>query len=174
MSFLVFPAGPSDAEALARVHVTSWRETYRGLLPDAFLARMSEAGYARRFARSLTHPRPDEVTLVAAERSGIVGYAAGGASRSGAAGEAEVATLYILRAAQGRGLGGQLMASAARALAAQGATSLMISVLRDNIRARGFYEHLGGEAQAPRREPGPGGQLLYEVAYRWPDIRTLT
>ena len=42
MSFVVFPAGPSDAEELARVHVTSWRETYRGLLPDAFLARMSE------------------------------------------------------------------------------------------------------------------------------------
>jgi ribosomal protein S18 acetylase RimI-like enzyme len=174
VSFLVFPAGPSDAEALARVHVTSWRETYRGLLPDAFLARMSEAGHARRFARSLTYPRPDEVTLVAADRSGIVGYAAGGASRSGVAGEAEIATLYILRAAQGRGLGGRLMADSARALAAQGATSLMISVLRDNIRARAFYEHLGGEAQAARQEPGPGGQLLYEVAYRWPDIRTLT
>ena len=174
MSFLIFPAGPSDAEDLARVHVTSWRETYRGLLPDAFLARMSEAGYARRFARSLLHPRPDEVTLVAAERQGIVGYAAGGKSRSGAEGEAEIATLYILRTAQGQGLGERLMAGAARALAAQGATSLVISVLRDNIHARGFYEHLGGDADAPRREPGPGGQLLYEVAYRWPDIRDLT
>jgi ribosomal protein S18 acetylase RimI-like enzyme len=174
LSFLVFPAGPSDAEALARVHVTSWRETYRGLLPDAFLARMSEAGYARRFGRSLRDPRPDEVTLVAADRGGIVGYAAGLKSRSGAEGEAEIATLYILRAAQGQGLGGRLMADTARALAAQGATSLMLSVLRDNIRARRFYEHLGGEPQAPRREPGPGGQLLYEVAYRWPDIGTLT
>jgi ribosomal protein S18 acetylase RimI-like enzyme len=174
VSFLVFPAGPSDAEALARVHVTSWRETYRGLLPDAFLARMSEAGYARRFARSLTHSRPNEVTLVAADRSGVVGYAAGGPSRTGAKDEAEIATLYILRAAQGHGLGGRLMADTARALAVQGARSLMISVLRDNIRARGFYEHLGGVAEAPRREPGPGGQLLYEVAYRWADIRTLT
>jgi ribosomal protein S18 acetylase RimI-like enzyme len=173
LSFLVFPAGPSDAEALARVHVTSWRETYRGLLSDAFLARMSEAGYARRFARSLTHPGAGEVTLVAADRTGIVGYAAGGASRSGVRDEAEIATLYILRAAQGQGLGARLMADTARALAAQGAASLMISVLRDNVRARGFYEHLGGEPQTPRREPGPGGQLLYEVAYRWPDIRTL-
>ncbi len=173
MSFLVFPAGPSDAEALARVHVTAWRETYRGLLPDAFLARMSEAGYARRFARSLLHPKPDEVTLVAASRYGIVGYAAGGKSRSGAEGEAEIATLYVLRSAQGQGLGARLMADTARALAAQGAGALVISVLRDNIPARGFYEHLGGVAEAPRREPGPGGQLLYEVAYRWEDIRSL-
>lgn len=50
----------------------------------------------------------------------------------------------------------------------------MVSVLRDNIRARGFYEHLGGQAEQPRQEPGPGGGLLFEVAYRWPDIRALT
>ncbi len=173
MGFLIFPAGPSDAEDLARVHVTSWRETYRGLLPDPFLARMSEAAHARRFARALIRPQAGEATLVAADRYGISGYAAGGPSRSGATGEAEVATLYILRAAQGRGLGGRLMAGMARVLAAQGATSLMISVLRENIRARGFYEHLGGEPEAPRQEPSPGGGLLYEVTYRWPDISRL-
>jgi ribosomal protein S18 acetylase RimI-like enzyme len=152
--------------------VTSWRETYRGLLADAFLARMSEPGFARRFRRALTDPG-DSITLAAADRYGLVGYAQGGASRRGAPGEAEVATLYVLRQAQGQGLGGRLMSETARALAAQGATSLMISVLRDNIRARGFYEHLGGAPEAARQEPGPGGGLLYEVAYRWRDIREL-
>jgi ribosomal protein S18 acetylase RimI-like enzyme len=173
LSFVVFPAGPSDAEELARVHVTSWRETYRGLLPDAFLARMSEPGFARRFRRALSAPG-DGVTLAAADRYGLVGYAQGGASRWKTPDEAEIATLYVLRRAQGHGLGGRLMTETARALAAQGATSLRISVLRDNIRARGFYEHLGGEPEAARQEPGPGGRLLYEVAYRWPDIRTLS
>jgi ribosomal protein S18 acetylase RimI-like enzyme len=172
LSFVVFPAGPSDAEEMARVHVTSWRETYRGLLADAFLARMSEPGFARRFRRTLNEPG-DSVTLVAADRYGLVGYAQGGPSRRGVPGEAEVATLYLLRQAQGQGLGARLMSQTARALAAQGATSLMISVLRDNLRARGFYEHLGGEPEAARQEPGPGGRLLFEVAYRWRDIRSL-
>ena len=172
MSFVIFPAGPSDAEEMARVHVTSWRETYRGLLPDAFLARMSEPGFARRFRRALTNPG-DAVTLAAADRYGLVGYAQGGASRRGVPGEAEIATLYLVREAQGAGLGRRLMIETARALAAQGATSLMISVLRDNLRARGFYEHLGGEPEAARQEPGPGGRLLFEVAYRWSDIRAL-
>ena len=177
MSFVVFPAGPTDAEDLARVHVTSWRETYRGLLSDAFLARMSEPGFARRFGRDLADAKRG-VTLAAADRYGLVGYAQGGPSRRGVpggerGGEAEIATLYVLRHAQGQGLGAQLMRETARALAAQGATSLLISVLRDNIRARGFYEHLGGVPEAARREPGPGGQLLYEVAYAWPDIAAL-
>lgn len=171
---MVFPPGPTDAEDLARVHVTSWRETYTGLLPAAFLARMSEAGHARRFQRALTHPGQNDVTLAAADRYGLVGYAGGGPSRRSRPGEAEIAVLYVLRAAQGSGVGSRLMRETARALAAEGAASLMISVLRDNIRARGFYEHLGGQPDPPRQEMGPGGALLYEVAYRWPDITALT
>ena len=178
LTYLVFPAGPSDAEDLARIHVASWRETYRGLLADAFLARMSEPGFTRRFRRALTNPG-SSITLAAADRYGLVGYAQGGPSRRDTAslangGEAEIATLYVLRQAQGQGLGARLMTETARALAANGASSLMISVLRDNIRARGFYEHLAGEPETPRQEPGPGGPLLYEVAYRWRDIGTLT
>src|ERR1700712_2862286 len=67
LSFVVFPAGPSDAEDLARVHVASWRETYRGLLADAFLARMSEPGFTRRFRRALSDPGTG-LTLAAADR----------------------------------------------------------------------------------------------------------
>jgi GNAT superfamily N-acetyltransferase len=170
---VIFPPGPADAEALARVHVTSWRETYKGLLPDAFLARMSEPGFARRFAREMT--RADApLTLAAADRFGLVGYASGGPSRRGVAGEAEIAVLYVLRTAQGRGVGRELLTRAARALRDQGHTSLMISVLRENFHARGFYEHLGGQAEPARREPGPGGTMLWEIAYRWADIRQVT
>jgi ribosomal protein S18 acetylase RimI-like enzyme len=165
-SYVILPAGPADAEALARVHVASWRETYAGLLPDAFLARMSEAGYSRRFRRELTQPGPHDVTLAALNPYGVFGYVAGGPSRAGVEGEAEINTLYLLRAAQGRGVGRRLLVGAVRALAAQGARSLVISVLRDNARARAFYEHLGGLADEPRLEPGPGGQV-WEVRYRW-------
>jgi ribosomal protein S18 acetylase RimI-like enzyme len=171
--FVVFPAGPADAEDLARVHVQSWRETYKGLLPDAYLARMSETAHARRFAHALMKPGPDDVTLAAADRWGLVGYVQGGPSRRRLADEAEVATLYLVRRVQGRGLGGRLLVGAARALASRGARSLVISVLRDNVGARGFYEHLGGEAEPARLEPGPGGGSYHEVAYRWADIRTL-
>lgn len=172
-SVLIVPAGPADAEALARVHVRSWREAYRGLLPDAYLARMSEADFSRRFRRALTNPAAGEMTLIALTRQGPVGYAQAGPSRARIPGEGEVATLYVLRQAQGRGLGRRLLAASARTLAAEGAASLAISVLRDNIAARGFYEHLGGEAEPARLERGPGGALLHEVVYRWRAIERL-
>lgn len=110
---VIFPAGLEDALALAQVHVTSWRETYRGLLPDSFLDRMSVPVNTRRFAKSIISPAEHEITLAAADRDGIVGYAAGGPSRARLAGEAEVTTLYLLRAHQGHDLGRRLLTAAA-------------------------------------------------------------
>lgn len=172
--FLIFPAGPTDAAALARVHVESWRETYAGMLSAAWLGRLSLEGHAGRFARTLSKPGPDDVTLMAADPWAAVGYAQGGRSRRGVPGEAEIMTLYLLRAAQGQGLGRRLLTSTARALAAQGARSLVISVLHDNVPARGFYGHLGGQAEPARRERGPDGGVHLEVAYAWPDIASVT
>jgi ribosomal protein S18 acetylase RimI-like enzyme len=170
LAFVIFPAGPQDAAELAAVHVAAWRETYRGMLPDAYLDGMETGPHARRFARSLS--ANEELVLAAADRDGLVGYVAGGPSRRWRDHEAEVTTLYLLRRAQGRGLGRGLLQGAARALAAQGARSLTITVLRDNLRARGFYEHLGGTPEPARAERGPGG-VTYEVSYRWPDIAAL-
>lgn len=171
--FVIFPAGPSDDEDLGRLHIVTWRETYKGLLPDAFLSAMNEAAHTRRFRLALLKRESDEVILAAADRRGLIGYAQAMPSRERRPGEGEIATLYVRRAAQRAGVGRALVKACARALAARGSTSLMISVLRDNLPARTFYEHLGGRADAPRPEPGPGG-VLYEVAYRWSDISILT
>jgi ribosomal protein S18 acetylase RimI-like enzyme len=90
----------------------------------------------------------------------------------GRAADAEVFTLYVLRAAQGAGVGRALLTAAARVLQAEGATSLMLFVLTSNERARGFYERMGGEAFAEVASHG-WGEGLTETAYRWPDIAAL-
>lgn len=173
MTYLVFPAGPTDAADLARVHVAAWRETYPGMLPPAYLAGMSEPAHERRWDRNLAYPGADEIILAAGDARGLVGYAAAGPSRRKLAGEGEIYTLYLLKRAQGHGLGRRLLSDTARALHAHGATSLLISVLKENHAARAFYEHLGGAPDAPRAERGPGGGQVFEVAYLWPDIRTV-
>ena len=86
-----------------------------GLLPDAYLARMSEEAHARRFARMLVQPGPDDLTLAAGDRWGLVGYAQGGPSRRKVPGEAEVATLYVLRGAQGHEQGQEMFDGRVRA-----------------------------------------------------------
>src|SRR5690606_11628241 len=123
--------------------------------------------------RGLLRADPDEVVLATGDRGGLVGYACAGPSRRKLAGEAEIYTLYLLKRAQGVGLGRRLLSDSARALHARGFSSLMISVLAANAPARAFYERLGGAPEPPRTERGPGGGLVQEVAYLWPDIRTV-
>jgi len=167
-------AGPGDAAELGEVHVTSWRQTYPGLLPQTYLAAMNPHLHARRWRHQLTRAKSSEVVLVAEGPRGLIGYCAGAVTaRQAEAADAEVFTLYLIKSAQGIGLGRRMLASMARVLAAQGATSLRLWVLNGNRPARGFYERLGGLAVQERSVSGWGGGLK-ETAYRWDDIRTLT
>ncbi len=173
LDYVIAPAGPADAASLGRVHVRAWRETYPGLLPQAALNRMNAEVHARRFRHELTRARPGQATLIAEDAAGGVGYASGAVlTGDGQGANAEVFTLYVLRAAQGVGVGRALLTATARVLKAEGATSLMLFVLSRNEAARRFYEHLGGEAFAEVASRG-WGQGLTETAYRWRDIRVL-
>ncbi len=167
----IVAAGPSDAGDLARVHVRAWRETYRGQLPDAYLARMSPPLHARRWRHQLTRAAAGDVVLAAESAEGLVGYC--GAHLLDGTDRGEVSTLYVLRSAQRRGLGRRLLGGAARVLAASGACALDLWVLNGNTPADAFYAHMGGVAVGERAVRGWGGGLR-ETLYRWSDISDLT
>ena len=171
---VILTAGPGDAVALAEVHVRSWRETYKDILPDAYLARMSVASHAKRWSQHLLRRRSQGVVIVAEAPGGLVGYCAGELLTGAPGGvEAEIQTLYLLRAAQSMGNGRRLLRAASRVLEAQGAGSLLIWVLNENRRARRFYDHLGGVVAAERAVRG-WGESLRETAYVWSEIAALT
>ncbi|HUO11382.1 MAG TPA: GNAT family N-acetyltransferase [Caulobacteraceae bacterium] len=173
LDYAIAPAGPADAEELGRVHVRAWRETYPGLLPQAYLNRMSPKLHARRFHQELMRAKAGQVTLVAESAEGAVGYAhAALLSGEGRSADAEVQTLYVLRSAQRAGVGRGLLSACARVMRAQGAGSLMLFVLTGNEPARRFYERLGGEAFAEVASHG-WGEAVTETAYRWADIGVL-
>ena len=82
--------------------------------------------------------------------------------------------IYVLPAAQGQGHGRALIGECARALAAEGMTSMLIWVLRENRIGRGFYERLGGTVVREKPlEEFPGAEDHIEVAYGWKDTRPL-
>lgn len=169
LTYAIAPAGPADAAALARVHVKSWRETYEGILPSAFLDRMSVALHERQWRHRLMSTR--EATLAAEGHRGLVGYVSAQRTRGRTQrDEAEIATLYLLRSAQGTGLGRALFIAGARVMAARGAGALVLWVLRDNLNARGFYERLGGVVDRAGEE-FVGGSVVPSVRYRWPDLK---
>ncbi len=58
-------ADPSDAGAIARVHVDTWRTAYAGILPAAFLAGLSFAEREAMWSQALTADRPTTCMVVA-------------------------------------------------------------------------------------------------------------
>jgi len=165
MVSLVRPAEIDDAAAIARVHVAAWRTTYRGLLPDDFLASLDALRYEERWKRTLSE-RSDRV-YVAEDIDGLVAFASGGHERAGETGySGELYAIYVLREAQGRGHGRRLVQAVAGGLREMGLTDMIVWVLRDNRSARDFYEKLGGVFV--RSQPITiGSALLQEVAYGW-------
>jgi GNAT superfamily N-acetyltransferase len=162
-------ARQEDASAIAHVHVDSWRSTYRGIVPEGFLAEMSYEDFEDRWRGWLKNVGEPRLAYRVAELpSGrIVGFASGGPRHGPLYTDyaGELYTLYLLREHQRVGIGQRLLGSVARGLAEGGTYSLLAWVLACNP-SRGFYEAVGGELLGSQ-EIEIGGARLEEVAYGW-------
>lgn len=163
-------ADPADAPGLAVVHVDTWRTAYPGIVPAQLLAGLSyersEARWREHFARI-----SDRGFVYVAEDAGrIVGQTSGGAERDGMVGyDGELYGLYVLAMYQRQGVGRALMLTVARRLAADGFKTMLLWVLEQNVKARAFYEALGG-VRVSQKSITIGGAELIDVAYGWPDL----
>jgi len=160
-------AGPEDAAAIATVHCQAWRETYRGMLPDAMVDGLGPEEAETKWALRLAPESSDEVFL-ATDRAGTpLGFASGKPSDEPTAPDAGLLdTLYLLRAGQGLGLGRRLLARVADGLTAAGFETMIVVVHADNP-AAAFYAAMGAE-RLLARERLFRGHRCPEILYRWP------
>jgi GNAT superfamily N-acetyltransferase len=168
---LVRTATSQDVETIARIHVDSWRATYRGIVPDAVLDALSYADHAERWVLRVA----DEecITLVAEKEEGIIaGFVMGGDERTGDPDyTAELYAIYLDPTQLRRGAGTRLVRSLAQALRDRGHRTLLVWVLAANP-ARHFYAALGGSF-VREATITIGGMELPEFAYGWRDLDRL-
>jgi len=166
---MIRPADVDDAPAIARVHVASWRSTYRTLLSADFLESLTEAAYRDRWRRFISE-RSSRVYVVEEGSRDVVGFASGGRERAGEDGyRGELYAIYLLDSFQRRGYGRELLRAVVGGLSEMGLEDMIIWVLRDNRPARDFYERLGGVYV--RTQPITIGSVtLEEVSYGWPRL----
>ncbi len=167
-------ANCDDAAGVARVHVDSWRTTYRDILPADFLATLSYQQRKRRWITSLCTEQSREFVYVAEDQAGqIVGFASGGPQANsdidGYSGE--LYAIYLLETHQRGGLGRQLALAVAGQLAQLGFHSMIVWVAEGNP-ARAFYERLGGQPLGSKPIE-LGGTTINQFAYGWPDTASL-
>jgi GNAT superfamily N-acetyltransferase len=173
-SMIVREATQNDVSAIAKVHVDTWRTTYRGIVPDEHLANLSYERRANGWYQILNQaPEDGNFTYVVEEESGeIIGFASGGIERTGdPVYKGELTAIYIRQKHQGKGIGRCLARAVAERLYRSGINSMLVWVLVNNSACQ-FYSALGGKT-VREKELEIGGKPLIEVAYGWIDTVTL-
>jgi len=170
--FHIRPATVEDSDAIGRIHVDAWRETYRDLVPDEILDNLSAERRAAQWRAGLSRTHRSNAVFVAEhEADGIVGFGAVGRARDLSLGcDGEIYALYVLQSAQGLGIGRALMRILATALLDEGSKSMCLWVLTSNANATAFYRYLGGMMAGQRSEEADGW-VCHESAYVWRDLK---
>lgn len=167
MQSLIRPAVLADAPSIAHVHVQSWHETYRGLIPDAVIDGKSTEKRKAQWARGLVDG--SRTTLVAERGDEVVGLISAIPDDEC---DALLQTLYVLRKAHRVGIGRQLLQRLAAALVARGMQSMRLYVLKENPAVQ-FYERMGAVLVREQDAPHDIGSGIRDYVFAFWDLRDL-
>ena len=166
MDIIIREATTADVEAIARIHVDSWRAAYRDIIPPEIIEGRTLEQRIRQWQGIIDAAGSNgswvQVALVAGEVIGFVSSKSSGDPDSDGAGE--VSAIYVAPRHWRGGAGTALLHSALGALRGAGFREATLWVVEDNVRARAFYERQGwapdGTGQAL------GNTTIVEVRYR--------
>ena len=137
---------PADAALMARLGPETFTETFGHLYTPENLAAFLTVHSEENWLAELSDPRFS--VRLAEEEGAAIGFAKLGPPSlpfEVKGPTAELRQLYVLRAWQGAGVAGELMAWVLAEARNRGAAQLYLSVFVDNRRARRFYARYGFE-----------------------------
>jgi ribosomal protein S18 acetylase RimI-like enzyme len=159
-------ASVEDSPAIARVHVSTWQRTYRGIVAQGYLDQLSVANREQMWAE--VFGRGSWEILVAEIRDDIVGFISFGKSRNDEPAVHDVGEIYAIYVAASHwstGLGRALWEAALARLHELGFARLSVWVLAANEKAIRFYERMGCS-------PSAGSETLVEIGgQKLPELR---
>jgi len=127
----------SDVDSIAYVHVTSWQETYTGLLDDSVIGNFDIENRKKMWSSFLQKEMSSQRVYVAVHSDKIVGIA----SWSVTSDHVELVTLYVLSEFQHQGIGTGLFRQVENN-ATEREKPLIVWVLEGNNSVV-FYEKMG-------------------------------
>jgi len=157
-------AEAADAQAIAAVHLASWREAYAGVLPQKYLATLDVAERKKQWDHILASEGTR--TWIAATPERLYGFASLGDSRDedSTRGDLELYAIYVDPVAWGHGVARDLIRTLLDEVPSR--TTVSLWVLADNARAQHFYRRHGFWPDGVERREEIGGTDVTEVRYR--------
>lgn len=182
-TFSIRPANIYDCPALGDILVSANEDTFRGLVPDKSLEwtpEQSAHNWKRSFRDDGLLKEGEYIIVAETEKDGVVGFAMlGETSPTDTASQPidekfthELVSIQVAPKWQGQGIGRLLVGQVASEVQAQGATSLLVRVLRENPN-RAFYERLEAVQLATQPYDWDGFKTKLLI-YGWDDITQLS
>lgn len=166
MAFTIRSAGERDLTAVAHLHQRSRAAAYAGFVPAAALDAVPASSMVDYWTERWRYERDTHQMTVATEDGEVVGFTYLGPDEEPDTGILHA--IHVAPDAQGRGVGGALMADALAKLAAGGWRHAVLWVLADNTHARGFYERGGWAPDGEQRDDFIGPAPVRQVRYTRP------
>ena len=166
--YSIVPAAVADADAIAALHIESWRSAYRGLLPDDFLDGQVVQDRVELWRRRMPAPEPHRrLVLKAMSPHALVGFACVLLDAEPAWG-ALLDNLHVKPALKGQGIGRRLFQEAREWVntTAPG-QRFHLTVIEGNLDARRFYDRLGGAVVERKVIEVIPGTALAVLRYSW-------
>ena len=160
------PATVDDAARIASVHVASWRQAYRGVVAEDYLATLDVDRRTEWWRNQLKGAGRGTQVWVAQDEGQVVGFASLGPSLDDDAGRdtLQIHTIYLEPSSWGLGVARELMRTLLAAVPPGAPVTLW--VMHANERARHFYRRNGFVADGVERVEDIAGEPFREVRYR--------
>ncbi|MFF0731530.1 GNAT family N-acetyltransferase [Streptomyces chartreusis] len=161
------PMTPADCDRVAEIRIGGWRSAYRGLIPQSYLDALDVTQDAERRRGYFAEGDGSVVDLVAVRDGEVVGWACHGPYRDGEVRteDVELYAIYVDPGRYGAGIGHALLQESVRRCTAAGHPRMLLWVLKDNARARRFYERAGFHADGAEEPFDVEGVEVPEVRY---------
>lgn len=161
-----------DAPAIAALHTASWRDAYRLIFDPAYLAGPVEQDRLNVWAERLSTPDVGRRTTLAEDGSRLVGFICTFGGNDATWGSL-VDNLHVHPDAKGKGIGKQLLRSAAAWVTrAYPLGGMYLWVYEANEASCRFYDRMGGKSVERLFKSSLGGTAPI-LRYHWPDPKAL-
>ena len=143
MNYEIRWAQEQDARDLGVVYSGSWKIIYKNIVPDKYLDMITAEQRADYFKAAINSGIEETAVIEVDEQ--IVGFITLGCTRDEDLSEdyGEIWGIYLSPDYWRKGIGSMLLAWGQEELASRGFSRVVLWVLEDNTKARGFYESMG-------------------------------
>lgn len=160
-----------DSPAIAKVHVDSWRTTYKGIIPQSFLDKLDYNHRNELWIKNISNPL-NQVFVALNDDEQVVGFATGSKrEKNTEANAADLTSIYLLEQWQGFGLGKLLLKAVMEDLYEKGFTKAYVEVLAEN-KTRAFYQYYGA-TYVKTEKLIIAGDILDEEIYVWNSVEAV-